>query len=578
MKRNLKVLLLGMIALVLTVSAFEYKSEDKDTAWSQNATQITLNGNSAQISGSGAAVNGKTITISQAGDYVLSGAWNDGQILVNAGKNALVRLVLNGVQLSSSTGTPLYMKQANKTVLILPRGTRNVITDAVSYVFPAGTDEPDAAIFAADNLSITGPGALTVNGRYRNGIASKDKLVIAGGNISVTAVNDGLRGRDALAILDGTFVINAGNDGIKSNNDKDPAKGFIALDGGTYTIKTGADAVQAETGLTITGGNYRITTGGGSANAPVQTPQMGGGGRGGFAPRPVSTAAADSDSRKAFKSGTFLLIGGGSFTVDAEDDAFHSNGNVTIRGGSFSIQTGDDAFHADNALRIDDGLITVAKCYEGLEGATIDINGGNITLTSSDDAVNASGGVDGGSANDRFASSNKTPYIRITGGTIEALSLGDGIDANGDVFLDGGLVKLSGPSMGMQGAIDFDRNFVITGGRLITAGTSLPPAAQSTQMSLLVSYTSQVASGSVISLADANGRELLSYTSRTPCTASAFTSPELAAGKTYTLLIDGKKRADIKLGGMITMVSENGGAYAAGRGGFGGGGGRGGRW
>ncbi|GHV56809.1 hypothetical protein AGMMS49579_21820 [Spirochaetia bacterium] len=558
-----------------TASAFEYKPEDSDTAWSQNAAQITLNGSSAQISGSGAAVNGKTVTISQAGDYVLSGTWNDGQILVNAGKNALVRIVLNGVQLSSSTGTPLYMKQANKTVLILPQGTRNVITDAVSYVFPAGTDEPDAAIFAADNLSITGTGALTVNGRYRNGIASKDKLVISGGNISVTAVNDGLRGRDALAILDGTLVINAGNDGIKSNNDKDPAKGFIALDGGTYTLKTGADAVQAETGLTITGGNYSITTGGGSANAPVPPPQMGGGGgRGGFAPRPASTAAEDSDSRKGFKSGTFLLISGGSFTVDAEDDAFHSNGNVTVSGGSFSIQTGDDAFHADSALRIDDGLIVAHKCYEGLEGATIDINGGNITLTSSDDAINASGGVDGGSANDRFATSNKTPYIRITGGTIEALSIGDGIDANGDVFLDGGLVKLSGPSMGMQGAIDFDRNFVISGGRLITAGTSLPPASQSTQMSLLVSYTSQVAVGSVISLAEANGRELLTYTSRTACTASAFTSPDLAAGKTYTLLIDGKKRADIKLGGMVTMVSENGGAYAAGRGG----GGRGGRW
>jgi hypothetical protein len=288
------------------------------------------------------------------------------------------------------------------------------------------------------------------------------------------------------------------------------------------------------------------------------------GGRGGFAPQPASTAADDSDSRKAFKSGTSLLISGGSFTVDAEDDAFHSNGNVTVSGGSFSVQTGDDAFHADNALRIDDGLIAVNKCYEGLEGAAIDINGGNITLTASDDAINAAGSIAG-----------KNPYIRISGGTLEALSNGDGIDANGDVFLDGGLVKLSGPSMGMQGAIDFDRSFVITGGRLITAGTSLPPASQSTQTSLLVAYTSQVASGSVISLADANGRELLSYTSRTVCAASAFSSPDLAAGKTYTLLIDGKKRADIKLSGMVTMVSENGSAYGGGRGA---GGGRGGRW
>jgi hypothetical protein len=299
---------------------------------------------------------------------------------------------------------------------------------------------------------------------------------------------------------------------------------------------------------------------------------MGGwGGRGAFGSRPSQPAAAvdDSDSKKAFKSGAFLLVRGGDFTIDAEDDALHTNGDLTVSGGNFSIQTGDDAFHADNALRIDDGLIAANKCYEGLEGATIDINGGNITLTSSDDAINASGGVDGGSANDRFASPSKTPYIRIPGGTIEALSIGDGIDANGDVFLDGGVVTLSGPSMGMQGAIDFDRNFVITGGRLITAGSSLPPAPQSTQPSLLLAYTSQVAAGSVISLADANGRELLTYTSRTACTASAFTSPDFAVGKTYTLLVNGKKRADIKLSGIVTMISENGGAYAVGgRGGW----------
>jgi hypothetical protein len=301
---------------------------------------------------------------------------------------------------------------------------------------------------------------------------------------------------------------------------------------------------------------------------------MGGGGRGNFGRWPTQSAAAasaDSESKKAFKAGTYLLVSGGTYTVDAEDDALHTNGNLIVTGGSFSIQTGDDAFHADNALRIDDGLIVVHKCYEGLEGATIDINGGDITLTASDDAINAAGGVDGGSANDRFARVN-IPYVRITGGTIEAMSIGDGIDANGNVYLDGGLVKLSGPSMGMQGAIDFDRSFVITGGQLITAGTSLPPASQSTQPSLLVAYTSQVAAGSVISLTDEAGRELLAYTSRVACSASAFTSPDFVTGKTYTLLINGKKRADIRLSGMVTMISENGGAYGSSYGG-----GRGGR-
>ncbi|MHC6203026.1 carbohydrate-binding domain-containing protein [Breznakiellaceae bacterium SP9] len=538
MKKKINVLVMACLVVFQaacepTGQDFVYKPEDLNTVWAQNAAQITLNGTTARISGSGAVVSGNTVTIQKAGDYVLSGVWNDGQIVVDANKNALVRLVLNGVRLSSFTGSPLYLKQAKKTVLILPDGTQNYITDAVSYQFPKGADEPSAAVFAKDNLSITGPGAFTVNGRFRDAIVSRDTLTITGGTITVSAVNDGLVGHDALAIRDGIFSIEAGNDGIKSNKSTDPKAGFVVLSGGTYALKTGMDAVQAETSLSISGGTYSVLTGGGASGSQT------------------------SKSKKAFKAGTMLAVEGGTFSVDACDDAFHSNADLYIRNGTFTIKTGGDAFHADTSLRIDNGQIVVDTCSEGIEGATVDITGGTITISSSDDAINASGGAG--------------PYVRISGGTIDVLSIGDSIDANGDVYMDDGLVRLSGPSMGMQGAIDFDGSFVISGGRLITAGSSLAPAAQSTQASLLISYTSQLAAGSLIVLADSTGRELLTYTSRTSCSASAFTSPDLTIGQTYTVLIDGKKRAVIRLDSMLTMIGENGTAYSIGRGRRGGG-------
>ena len=80
--------------------------------------------------------------------------------------------------------------------------------------------------------------------------------------------------------------------------------------------------------------------------------------------------------------------------MDSADDAIHSNSALTVNGGSFNISTGDDAIHSDAALLIADGTINISQSYEGLEGLTVDISGGNITLTASDDGINAAGGSD----------------------------------------------------------------------------------------------------------------------------------------------------------------------------------------
>jgi hypothetical protein len=546
-----------------TPPVFPYQDEDLDASWSADAVRITLNGSGARVSGSGASVSGSTVTINRAGDYILSGTLSNGQIVVAAGKNDLVRLVLNGVRLSFSTGSPLYLKEARKTVLILPDNTVNEVSDGASYRFSPGEDEPDAAIFAHDDLSITGKGALVVKGSYRNGIASKDTLVINGGSITVTALNDAFRGRDALVVRDGVLIAEAGGDGFKANNDQDAAKGYVVLEGGTCTIRAGTDGVQAETSLTISGGIFDVTSGGGAGtpqNNRGRAPQA----RGAWGRQPIT--AADQESKKAFKAGTKLLISGGTFSVNAEDDAFHSNGDLMLSGGSFSIRTGDDGFHADALLRADDGDITIAACYEGLEGARVEINGGNLRLSAADDGINAAGGSNAGARGrpqDRFASGG-TYYVRIRGGTLDVLAYGDGIDANGYVYLEGGDVRISGPSMGMEGAVEFDIRFIISGGRLITAGSSLSPAQESTQPSLLFSYSSPVAEGGLISLRDDAGRTLLSYTVRTNCTASAFTAPELQSGKTYTLLVNGQKRGDIRLSGTVTALGEGGGTYRGG--------------
>jgi hypothetical protein len=447
------------------------------------------------------------ITISRAGNYVLSGTLRNGQVLIDVGKNDTVRIQLNGVHIENPRSAAIYMRNGAELVIDLVAGKENTLVVGANYVFAAGEDEPKAAIFVKNNLTIGGAGKLTVTGNYRNGIHAKDMLVVSGGDISVRAVEEAMQGGDGVMISNGVFDLNAGNDGIKSNN-TDVGKGLVTINGGTFTIVAGGDGIQADNNL---------------------------------------------------------FINAGTFIVDAQDNAFHSGGNFTVRRGIFTVRARDDAFHADNALRVEGGTVNILSSYEGLEGKTIEITGGDITVVSSDDAINAADGSANANGRGR-ANPNNGIYARISGGTLRITAGGDGIDANGNLFLEGGELYISGPSMGMQGAIDFDGGFAVTGGRLITAGSSLNPSSRSTQPVILLSYTSVRDTGSAIAVKDFSGRILLEYTARIQFSASAFSSPDFKTGQTYSVFINGEKITDITLRGTVTAIADNGGAYSLRRG------------
>ena len=566
--------LASMETLLQSVDGYEL--EDVDIRWdAPSATTIQFNGTTATISGSGVSQAGSTITISAAGTYILSGTLDDGQVIIDTNNNALVRLVFQGVSLSCSTNAPLYAAQARKTVVILAEGTENYLQDAVNYVYPFTTDEPDAALFAKDDLSITGSGTLQVQGNFKNGIGTKDELRITGGTITISAVNDGLRGRDGVYIYDGAFVIDVGNDGIKANNSENATKGFVTIQGGDFIINALHDGVQAETALTITGGQFAITSGGGSAAAPIRPNSFGGRGV------PIQPSPEESESMKGVKAGVSVLIEGGNFTIDSEDDAVHSNGTMVIIGGNFTISTGDDAFHANLSLRIEDGVIDVLKSYEGLESLAIDIHGGSIAIIASDDGINSSGenavpmtggGMQGGNQ-PRFGVTEGA-YLRVTGGNIEITAANDGIDSNGHLYIEGGSLHVNGASMGADGSIDLDGNFVLSGGNLITAGSVYSASTASTQPLVRVSYTQQYPIGTLLAIRDAYGSTLLEYESKVAFSASGFSSPLFTLGDTYTLYLDDEKMVDITVSSITTSVSSNGGMYSEGMGG----GNRGGGW
>lgn len=476
-----------------------FDSDDLNASWSEeSAVLITLNGDSIAASDPGVAVSDSTATITAAGTYLLRGSLSDGQIVVDAPDTALVRLVLDGVDLSCSTSAPIHSKQADKTVMILAQGSQNTLTDGKTYQYTDGEDEPNAALFAKDDLTITGSGSLTVTAQFNNGIGSKDDLKITGGTVTVTAMDDGLVGRDLLAIQDGTITVDAQGDALKSSNDEDSEKGRVLIAGGDFILSAGDDGIQAESSLLISGGALSIQAG---------------------------------QEGKGIKANTDLTISGGVLSVEAGDDGIHSNGTVTLAGGTGTISCGDDGVHADGALTVSDGEYLIQRCTEGLEGASVTLTGGTIRLTASDDGVNAAS--DNPSGND----------ILITGGLLVVDASGDGLDANGFIQMSGGTVLVNGPSGGGDGALDYDREMTVTGGVLVAVGSAqmaqAPSSQGSTQYSVIANLTQGQAAGTPVTLADADGNALLTFVPTKAYQSAVLSTSLLEEGGSYQILIGG---------------------------------------
>lgn len=518
--------------------------------------RITFNQSDMTIEGSHVTQTGQGVEITAGGTYYFKGDLADGQIVVNSPDEENVYLVLDGVNLYSSTSAPIYIQQAKNAIIVLEDGSVNTITDASEYVLEdSSSDEPNAAIFSKDDLKIKGSGTLTVNANYHHGIVSKDDLVIKDGVINVNAVADGLKGKDSVTIEGGNLVIEAGGDGIQSHNATDLDKGYVTIEGGEVSITATLDGIQAETNLTINDGTLNIQTGGGSENASSKS-ESNWGMWGNWNPA-ANTSTSDEDetssSAKGLKAGNTMTLNGGTVTIDSSDDSIHSNDLITINGGTYTASSGDDGVHADTTLEINGGTVNLLKSYEGLESTTIIINDGTLYVTASDDGINAAGGNDQSSLNGRpgqnqFSASNGA--IEINGGYLYVDAMGDGLDANGSIILSDGLVIVNGPTDSGNGALDFDSTFNIYGGTLIAvgnAGMAQTPSSSSTQPILNI-RTTTVDANTLMNITDSNGTSILTFTPAKAAQSFIISTPDLQLNETYT----------ISTGGESTGVSQDG--------------------
>ncbi len=501
--------------------------------------QITLADNDIAVDGTGASANGNTLTIFADGVYEITGTLSDGQIRIDAPDNAIVELVLSGIDVSNSQNAAIYCKNCDDLYIHLTEDTQNTIRDAQTYTYDDTVkEEPNAALFSKTDLYIGGTGWLIVNANCKHGIYAKDDLVIEGGGFLVHAVGDAIKGKDSVTVLNGKFVITSGGDALQASNADDAALGYMQIMDGDFEISAAGDALQAETSLVIWDGRFDVTTAG--------------------------TPAGRSNSQKGLKAGGLLTVENGSFRIISKDDAVHSDVDVKIEGGTFYIETKDDGIHADRNLYINGGEIEIPVCYEGFEGTVIEINGGKSYIKASDDAVSAAAGTP---ASEAFAGRGGNPYVQawINGGELEASAGGDVVDSNGNIYVTGGTLRLSAPPYpDYEGSLLCNGDVHISGGNIAAVGCMGVNVYWDKQPMLWFSHGKEIAEGSVLSIRDANGEILLELAIHSDAVQSVYTTPAFQVGETYSLYIDGEKKLDVTLIDGMNAIGDDGGGFTGG--------------
>ena len=493
-----------------------YTEEDLDESWDEKKdTSIVLDGTSAEINGSGASFEDGTLTIDDEGTYVLSGKL-DGQVLITAGKKKTVHLVLNGVEIRSDSTAAVNAEKAGKVILTLADGTVNTLEDAETYVYPdEETDDPDAALFVKNSLTINGNGLLKITA-HQKGIHAKDDLLILSGCFEINSADDAFNGKDSVTVADGDFAVNV--------TDPETGKGItsrgpVRLYDGSMEITASNEGIEGLT-VEVFDGEWYITSSDDGINAREKTESS-----------EDETAAAENTAAE-------VKTAAPAETVPAGQD-----------------NTGFP---------------------DGTDGQGFPGGAGGKGFPGGADGQGFPGGM---SEEDFAAEAAKMEYnekcaIIIYGGKVVVNASGDGLDSNGDLIVEGGEVYVSSSEGNGDAALDMNGAGLLNGGTVLalgSAGMLEMMSSNSEQPFVTAVFSATAAAGSEVSVTDGSGKEILSWTAPKAFGAAVISSGEFKEGETYTVTC-GEEKTEVTISGISTVSGVTGQGFGM-RGGFGPGGG-----
>lgn len=593
-------------------------------------TEITGEFSITSTDGSTITQNDSVYTITQAGEYTVTGLLSEGQIVVNADDNAEITIVLNGTSITCSNGSPIYIKNADNVKIKSEENTYNCIVDARTEADDnsdnSSSENGNAAIYAACDLKLVGKGALSVTGNHNNGIQSKDDISIKNVTIKVNAVNNAIKGNDEVAIESGEIIaISRKGDGIKTSNSslstKGKQKGNVIISGGNIDIYAACDGIYAAYGVDVSGdGNLNIYTdtysdyseavaadnSGSSASSVGTPPDMNNTQNNGNMGNPPdmnnssSNSGNNRDMKGNFSGGNRAANGmpGNNSSGNSSKKSYSTKGikaesEINISGAAINISSTDDGIHANS----DSGVLETGEDGKGI----ISISGGTITISTGDDGIHADKelnitdgyinvltsyegleaitiNISGGQSfvyaaddgiNACTGDGTSTPLINITGGYVDVTTGSgdtDGIDSNGSYTQSGGMVLVKGGSSSGQVSGSID----VDGNITITGGTcvALGGICETPVNSVNAYVFSSVSfNAGSYSVKDSSGNEIISFTLNNSYSNGWICTSALTTNTEYTLYCDGSSLTNWTQSAG-TMGASNAGGFGSNKGGF----------
>ena len=488
------------------------------------------------IRGEGAYVDGKSAVISSGGVYSVSGECADGRVLIESDEP--VSLVLAGLTLKSSDSV---IEKKGKGTLTL-----TVSADSSNLISGDGT-----AVDVQGRLVINGSGELDITGQTA---LNCGELRLCGADLGIKAEKDAIVSGGHVIAAAGETVIYSGGDGVKVTSDG-ANSGYVSISDGAFRITSAGDGIHAQTAVFVSGGELKANCGGGSTAVMF----IDNGGRypnirhGGF-------SAAGSDkydfgdlvsgdgsmvvSKKGIRCDGLVEISGGSVDISSADDSISARMDMIISDGIVTLATGDDGIHSDKSVIIKGGSISVTDSYTAVEGMSVDIDDGNISLNSRLDGIVSAGGsnisVSGG------ADGENSRYVSVSGGVLTIQAGGDGIDSAGNAAVSGGSVTVFSSAEDYFGSLRYEDSFAVSGGELAAFGSANGTMAPAIVSGPCISVYASEEKGSVLELTDSKGTVLFSRTLPSACGSVIFASEKLVTGESYTLKADGRVVAQVR--------------------------------
>lgn len=478
-----------------------FTENDLDGTWDASlAVPITLDGDGGVISGNGAYFLGGDLVIAIPGRYVISGSLDDGSIIVDYEQNAKTWIMLDGVDLSCSDDACLRVDDADKVFLTLAEGSENTMKSGETYSEEALADGTGGVIYSHDDLTINGSGSLTIEASYKHGIESNDDLVITGGTIDITCVQDAMHVNDSLKVTGSSITVNAGDDALHCDTE-------IYIAGGTILLESCYEGIEAPT-ITIDDGEITIYPTDDGINANGGDSGFGFGNMG-QAPAGHEQAGMESEAQGMMPAGMESEVQGmmhGAQDMMSADMETEAEGMA--HGGMESGAQGMMPAGMESEAQADLAQNSETETQEDDVQPTITINGGSIVV------INEAG--------------------------MDA----DGLDSNGDIIINGGSVFVSMNGTGANNGLDYGSEnggqCLINGGTVIAcAGSSMLEeiSEDSGQCTLVYVPDETISADSTLTITDASGETILTKEIPLAFSSLILSTPEFEQGQTYKISI-----------------------------------------